>query len=459
MPPRSGGSEILELSDDARVYKRARKERRRVSGVERKARDRAEVERVLQRRESAEEPREGAVQLAAGARYCYVCHERYRDLDARYHLLCPACARLHEEKRRQRADLAGRRAIVTGGRAGIGRAAVLKLLRDGASVTLTTRFAEAARRSFADEPDHASFEGRLEIAALDLEDLAAVERFAASEALRPLDILVNNAALSVPYLAETIARLAAGEPDPEDDDPRDHHGWLYTVSEVPAAELMKVLLVNAAAPLLLVGRLRAAMARSPSPSRFVVNVPGTLDLRGCAALAELPLGLRADRLLLADCSSLEVVPPDLWVTQPIEIAGTAVRRWPDELRARSRSSRARAARPSLAGRTTSGPRRAARHARRGRRRRRGCERRCAIPEEGCPRCGGPLHRGDCASPRGADCAGRGGVRGSVQFVRRSRQTSSQADTRAATPLQPAELHSACVSPAIVSMLTRAPAAR
>src|SRR5262245_17327084 len=60
----------------ARVYKRARKARRRESGVTRKARDRAEVERVLLQREAREEPREGAVRLEAGARYCYVCHER-----------------------------------------------------------------------------------------------------------------------------------------------------------------------------------------------------------------------------------------------------------------------------------------------------------------------------------------------------------------------------------------------
>lgn len=62
-----------------------------------------------------------------------------------------------------------------------------------------------------------------------------------------------------------------------------------------------------------------------------LNVAGTLDLRGCTALAELPRGLGAQRLMLADCSSLEVVPPDLRVVQPVEVAGTEIRRWPDEL--------------------------------------------------------------------------------------------------------------------------------
>jgi NAD(P)-dependent dehydrogenase (short-subunit alcohol dehydrogenase family) len=258
----------------ARLYKRARKARRKESGHERKAHDRAEVERVLRQREAGEVAPAEPVRLEAGARHCYVCHARYRDLDARYHLLCPACAALHEEKRRQRADLAGRRALVTGGRAGIGRAVALRLLRDGAEVVVTTRFAEAARRAFAAEPDHTAFAERLTVVALELEDLDAVERFAADLAKRPLDILVNNAALSVAYPAERVARLAAAEPVAEDDDPRDDHGWLYAVDEVPLAELRAVLRVNAAAPLLLVGRLRPALAASPNPSRFIVNVTG-----------------------------------------------------------------------------------------------------------------------------------------------------------------------------------------
>lgn len=260
----------------AQVYKRARKARRKESGHVRKTRDRAAVEQVLERREARDEPIRDEVRLLAGARYCYVCHTRYRDLHARYHLLCPSCAALHEEKRRERADLTGRRAVVTGGRAGIGRAVALRLLRDGARVVVTTRYAESARRAFATEPDHSAFAERLEIAALDLEDLGAVERFAAEAAREPLDILVNNAALSVAYPAETTARLASGEPadEDEDDDERDHHGWLYAVDEIPLAELMSVLQVNAAAPLLLVGRLRAALAASPHAVRFIVNVTG-----------------------------------------------------------------------------------------------------------------------------------------------------------------------------------------
>ena len=106
---------------------------------------------------------------------------------------------------------------------------------------------------------------------------AVVERKSFSQAaarLGSVDILVNNAALSVPYPEEATAGLAAGEPVAEEDDAREDHGWTYTVDEVPREELAEVLLVNAAAPFLLVGRLRAAMARSPFADRFVVNVWG-----------------------------------------------------------------------------------------------------------------------------------------------------------------------------------------
>ena len=59
--------------------------------------------------------------------------ERYTEVDAFYHQLCPACARLNRERREARTDLTGRRALLTGGRAKIGMYIALRLLRDGAA--------------------------------------------------------------------------------------------------------------------------------------------------------------------------------------------------------------------------------------------------------------------------------------------------------------------------------------
>src|SRR5262249_6255537 len=51
------------------------------------------------------------------ARPCYICKQKYTQVDAFYHQLCPSCAALSHAKRDARADLYGRRALLTGGRA------------------------------------------------------------------------------------------------------------------------------------------------------------------------------------------------------------------------------------------------------------------------------------------------------------------------------------------------------
>ena len=56
-------------------------------------------------------------------------------------------------KRDQRTDLTGKRALLTGGRAKIGMYIALRLLRDGAHTTITTRFPKDAVRRFSALPD------------------------------------------------------------------------------------------------------------------------------------------------------------------------------------------------------------------------------------------------------------------------------------------------------------------
>ena len=54
-------------------------------------------------------------------RACYICKRDYNQVDAFYHQLCPECAAFNHSRRDARADLTGRRALLTGGRAKIGR--------------------------------------------------------------------------------------------------------------------------------------------------------------------------------------------------------------------------------------------------------------------------------------------------------------------------------------------------
>nr|WP_220476150.1 SDR family NAD(P)-dependent oxidoreductase [Microcella alkalica] len=159
----------------------------------------------------------------ARAQACYVCKQPYTLVDAFYHQLCPECARANHAKRDARADLTGRRALLTGGRAKIGMYIALRLLRDGAHTTITTRFPRDAMRRFSALPDSADWIGRLRIVGIDLRDPAQVIGLAESVADQgPLDILINNAAQTVrrspgayqPLIEAELAPLPEG-PLPE----------------------------------------------------------------------------------------------------------------------------------------------------------------------------------------------------------------------------------------------------
>ena len=103
-------------------------------------------------------------------RACYICKRRYVEVDAFYHQLCPACAARNHERRDARTDLTGRRALLTGGRAKIGMYIALRLLRDGAHTTITTRFPNDAARRFSAMEDSADWLHRLRIVGIDLRD-------------------------------------------------------------------------------------------------------------------------------------------------------------------------------------------------------------------------------------------------------------------------------------------------
>lgn len=87
-------------------------------------------------------------------------------------------------------DLAGRRAIVTGGASGIGVATARALAGAGAEVTLAVRDVERGQRVAAELMRDAG--GQVLVGSLDLSDLGSVRRFADAW-VGELHILVNNA--------------------------------------------------------------------------------------------------------------------------------------------------------------------------------------------------------------------------------------------------------------------------
>ncbi|MFJ8749132.1 SDR family NAD(P)-dependent oxidoreductase [Streptomyces sp. NPDC102441] len=160
-------------------------------------------------------------------RSCYICKTRYVEVDAFYHQLCQRCATENRSRRDARTDLTGRRALLTGGRAKIGMYIALRLLRDGAHTTITTRFPNDAIRRFKAMPDSDEWIHRLKIVGIDLRDPAQVVALADSVAAEgPLDILINNAAQTVRRSPQAYGELLAAESGP------------LPAGELPAAQVI-----------------------------------------------------------------------------------------------------------------------------------------------------------------------------------------------------------------------------
>jgi NAD(P)-dependent dehydrogenase (short-subunit alcohol dehydrogenase family) len=154
------------------------------------------------------------------SRACYICKQQYTRVDAFYHQLCPDCAAFSHAKRNARTDLTGKRALLTGGRAKIGMHIALRLLRDGAHLTITTRFPRDAVRRFSSLPDSSEWLHRLRVVGIDLRDPAQVVALADSVAAQgPLDILINNAAQTVRRSPGSYSLLAEAESQPLPDGP------------------------------------------------------------------------------------------------------------------------------------------------------------------------------------------------------------------------------------------------
>ena len=266
-------------------------------------------------------------------RDCYVCKQPYTRVHHFYDALCPDCGDLNYAKRMQSADLRGRVALVTGGRVKIGYHAVVKLLRAGARVVVTTRFARDAAARFAKEADFTEWRARVEIYGLDLRHTPSVERLAAHllATLPRLDFVIHNACQTVrrppafyahllereelplaalpaaerPLVAsfeELRCRDAAAAPArlsqkallPEDRalpgvssalfprgqfdadlqqvDLRAMNSWRLRMHEVSTIELLEVQLVNAVAPFVLSARLKPLLVKERTFDKQVVNV-------------------------------------------------------------------------------------------------------------------------------------------------------------------------------------------
>lgn len=243
---------------------------------------------------------------------CYVCKAHFHEVHHFYHELCPKCAEYNYQRRSEQEDLTGYHALLTGGRIKIGYEIALKLLRAGATVLVTTRFANNAYARFSQEPDFAEWQERLMLYGVDFRHLDAVQHFIQQvlQRLPKLDILINNAAQTIArpseyYLpliqeelaclptqpkqilqhltqtdAQTLALLKGTQVNTapvlydefkEPVDTRKHNSWRETLVTVQTRELIEAQVVNSIVPFMLCSQLHPLLVKG-LPKRFVINV-------------------------------------------------------------------------------------------------------------------------------------------------------------------------------------------
>ncbi|KLJ13473.1 hypothetical protein EMPG_11576 [Blastomyces silverae] len=158
-------------------------------------------------------------------RKCYICHFRLAENHHLYPALCRPCGNFNlagsEASLPENLNLAGMTALVTGGRINLGYHTVLRLLRCGARVIVSTRYPRDAETRYYEELDFDTWAHRLKIVGADFRSakdafrLVQVVRTVLSQwkdsssdhQFEGLNILINNAAqtLTDPLKSESRA--------------------------------------------------------------------------------------------------------------------------------------------------------------------------------------------------------------------------------------------------------------
>eukprot|EP00796_Vickermania_ingenoplastis_P008323 gene8323-5834_t len=147
---------------------------------------------------------------------CYTCKVRYQLLHPYYYNLCHLCGEFNYNKRLMTADLRGKNVLLTGCRIKIGFAMALSLLRCGATLLGTTRFAHEALARFQAEADYAEWKDRLHLFSLDLRDMWVTTQFChfVRQRYKKLYAIINNAAQTISRTPAYTASLRALEQEP-----------------------------------------------------------------------------------------------------------------------------------------------------------------------------------------------------------------------------------------------------
>ena len=266
---------------------------------------------------------------------CYCCEKEYEEPHSFYKEMCPVCGAFNWQKRTQKIDLQGYRALVTGGRIKIGFETARLLLEMGADVTVTSRFPQDTYTRFAALENFEVFKNRLHIIGVDFRHLPSVSKLVNEMKKQPLDIIINNAAQTVrkpaPFYKHLLSKeknapqieniitdssdketslvpasklsflpalnfnlssaemsqiallpedlhndesiFPAGQYDKDGQqlDLRPHNSWMYELEEISLIELYEVLNINLVTPFLLNTKLLPSLTQNHRTA-YIINV-------------------------------------------------------------------------------------------------------------------------------------------------------------------------------------------
>ena len=130
---------------------------------------------------------------------CYICRKYYNPnvYIENYSNLCIECGFDSYSNLNLQADLKNLTFVVTGGRVKIGYATALKLLRNNATVIVTTRYPNFAMSNYQSEPDYIEWKDRLTIMECDFTKLKEIYSLVDVLSEYKINGIINNACQTI----------------------------------------------------------------------------------------------------------------------------------------------------------------------------------------------------------------------------------------------------------------------
>ena len=263
--------------------------------------------------------------------YCYVCKVKLWKDDMRhgtYNDMCWLCGNINTNKRDLKKDLTGKVAVVTGGRVKIGFETAIRLLRNGCTVVVTSRFIDDCLERYKTDPGFSKFSDRLFIYQLNMLDGGNIKKFVQYifDNFPRIDYLINNAAQTIKRPIEffnhlikkipVITESDLGTESPLDKilvhrdndellllesnknmlmeydqheiqeifpldefdiygqqiDLRTNNSWMLEADCVNISELAEVYIINSIGPYMLSTMLKPVMSKSNNNYSWIINV-------------------------------------------------------------------------------------------------------------------------------------------------------------------------------------------